>query len=127
MKRVNEEFESFIEAQLRALRAQIEKIKGYLDEYEEKNRKLKKIMSEELIEALILRFEKNEDRIRGIDEKLDYMHTTLHEKISHEIRNLKNEISEAQLSKAISRLLEEKEIKVDSKPLNEFKKEEYEI
>jgi len=119
---MNEEFENFIRSQLKTLQAQIEIMKGYLNEYEERNRKLKKIMSEELIAALILRFEKNEERIRKMDEKLDSIHFTLHEKISQEIRNLKNEISETQLSKAISSLLAEKEIKVDSKPLDELKK-----
>lgn len=126
MKKVNEEFEAFIDSQLQALRAQIETIKSYLEEYEERNRRLKKIMSEDLIGALIFRFEKNEDRIRMIDEKLDSIHFKLSEKLTQEIRNIKQDLSETQLTKAISRLLEEKEIKVNSKPLNELKKD-YEI
>jgi GTP-dependent phosphoenolpyruvate carboxykinase len=123
---VNEEFEAFIDSQLQALRAQIETIKGYLEEYEERNRRLKKIMSEDLIGALIFRFEKNEDRIRMIDEKLESIHFKLSEKLTQEIRNIKQDLSETHLTKAISRLLEEKEIKVNSKPLNELKKD-YEI
>ena len=123
MKKVNEEFEAFINSQLQALRAQIETIKSYLEEYEERNKRLKKIMSEDLIGALIFRFEKNEERIRGIDEKLDSIHFKLNEKLSQEIRNIKQDLSETQLSKAISKLLEEKEIKVDSKPLSELKKD----
>ncbi len=126
MKKVNEEFEAFIDSQLQALRAQIETIKGYLEEYEERNRRLKKIMSEDLIGALIFRFEKNEDRIRMIDEKLESIHFKLSEKLTQEIRNIKQDLSETHLTKAISRLLEEKEIKVNSKPLNELKKD-YEI
>lgn len=126
MKKVNEEFEAFIKSQLQILKAQIETIKSYLDEYEERNRKLKKIMSEELVGALILRFEKNEERIRKIDEKIDSIHFTLHDKLSQEIRKIKDDLSETQLSKSISRLLEEREIKVDSKPLTELKKD-YEI
>jgi GTP-dependent phosphoenolpyruvate carboxykinase len=126
VKKVNEEFEAFIDSQLQALRAQIETIKGYLEEYEERNRRLKKIMSEDLIGALIFRFEKNEDRIRMIDEKLDSIHFKLSEKLTQEIRNIKQDLSETHLTKAISRLLEEKEIKVNSKPLNELKKD-YEI
>jgi hypothetical protein len=120
---VNEEFEAFINSQLQTLRAQIETIKSYLEEYEERNKRLKKIMSEDLIGALIFRFEKNEERIRGIDEKLDSIHFKLNEKLSQEIRNIKQDLSETQLSKAISKLLEEKEIKVDSKPLSELKKD----
>lgn len=123
MKKVNEEFEAFINSQLQTLRAQIETIKSYLEEYEERNKRLKKIMSEDLIGALIFRFEKNEKRIRGIDEKLDSIHFKLNEKLSQEIRNIKQDLSETQLSKAISKLLEEKEIKVDSKPLSELKKD----
>ena len=123
MKKVNEEFEAFINSQLQTLRAQIETIKSYLEEYEERNKRLKKIMSEDLIGALIFRFEKNEKRIRGIDEKLDSIHFKLNEKLSQEIRNIKQDLSESQLSKAISKLLEEKEIKVDSKPLSELKKD----
>lgn len=123
MKKVNEEFEAFIDSQLQALRAQIETIKSYLEEYEERNRRLKKIMSEDLIGALIFRFEKNEDRIHMIDEKLDSIHFKLNEKLTQEIRNIKQDLSESQLTKAISRLLEEKEIKVNSKPLNELKKD----
>jgi len=123
VKKVNEEFEAFINSQLQALRAQIETIKSYLEEYEERNKRLKKIMSEDLIGALIFRFEKNEERIRGIDEKLDSIHFKLNEKLSQEIRNIKQDLSETQLSKAISKLLEEKEIKVDSKPLSELKKD----
>jgi hypothetical protein len=123
VKKVNEEFEAFINSQLQTLRAQIETIKSYLEEYEERNKRLKKIMSEDLIGALIFRFEKNEERIRRIDEKLDSIHFKLNEKLSQEIRNIKQDLSETQLSKAISKLLEEKEIKVDSKPLSELKKD----
>ena len=126
MKKVNEEFEAFINSQLQTLRAQIETIKSYLEEYEERNRRLKKIMSEDLIGALVFRFEKNEERIRLIDEKFDSMHLKLSEKLTQEIRNIKQDLSDVQLTKAISRLLEEKEIKVDSRPLDELKKD-YEI
>jgi len=123
VKKVNEEFEAFMKSQLQTLKSQMEILKSYLEEYEERNRKLKKIMSEELIGALILRFEKNEERMRHIDEKLDSIHFNFNEKLSKEIRNIKQELTDNQLSKAISHLLEEKEIKVDSKPLDELKKD----
>ena len=61
--------------------------------------------------------------VRKLDEKLESLHFDLKEKFSQEIRNMKNELSDVQLSKAISKLLEEKEIKVDSKPLTELKKD----
>lgn len=117
---MSEEFEAFIRSQLKTLQAQIEIIKGYLNEYEEKNRKLKRMMSEELITALILRFEKNDERIMKLDEKLESLHFDLKEKFSQEIRNIKNELSDTQLSRAISKLLEEREIRVNSKPLDDL-------
>jgi len=119
----NEEFEAFIQSQLHALKAQIEIIKKYLQEYEDRNRTLKKIMSEDLIGALLLRFEKNEERIIKLDERLESMHFNLNEKLSQEIRKIKDDLSESQLSRSIARLLEQKEIKVDSKPLDELKKD----
>ena len=118
---MSEEFEAFIKSQLKALQAQIEIIKGYLNEYEEKNRKLKRIMSEELIAALILRFEKNDEKVIKLEEKLESLHFDLKEKLSQEIKNIKNELIDAQLSRSISRLLEEREIRVDSKPLDDLK------
>jgi hemerythrin len=120
---VSEEFESFIRSQLKLLHSQVETLRGYLSDYEEKNRKLKKIMSEELIAALLFRFEKNEERMRKLDEKLDSMHIDIKDKFLKEIKEIRNDMSEAQLSKAISCLMAEKEIKVDSKPLDQLKKD----
>lgn len=130
MKKVNEQTEVFtgtnIRSHLRALQAQIEMMKNHLKEYEETNAKLKKLVSEELINALIARFEKNEEMMFRIDEKLVSINFSLHEKLSQEVRKIKEELFDAQLSKSISRLLEEKEIKVDSKPLDELKRD-YEL
>jgi hypothetical protein len=105
------------------LHAQVETLRGFINEYEDKNRKLKKIMSEELISALLLRFERNEEGIRKMDEKLEMLHLEMKEKLLKEIRDIRDEVSDARLSKAITTLMSEKEIKVDSKPLNEFKKD----
>ena len=122
MEKMNEDFEISDKSQLQTLKSQIETIKNQLENYEERNRKLKKIISEELIDNLITRFEKNEERIRKIDEKLDSIHFKINEKIEQDIRNIKQDLSEAQLSKSISRILDEKEIKIDSKPLEKLKK-----
>ena len=130
MKKVNEVTEAFtgtnVRARLRALQAQIELVKNYLKEYEETNKKLKKIMSEELINALILRFEKNEESIFRIEEAIEAVSFSLNERLSREIRKIKEDLFDEQLSKSISKILEEKEIRVDSKPLDELKKD-YEI
>lgn len=169
MKKVNEEFETFtginIRSHLRALQAQIELIKSNLNEYGEASRALKKIMSEELITSIIARFEKNEERIKNLDgkldsinfeikqklsqeikiirnellytkqneervndleEKVDFIQFEIKEKLPQEIRGIRDEINDVQLSKAISCILKEREIKVDSKPLDELKKD-YEV
>jgi len=130
VKKVNEVTEAFtgtnVRARLRALQAQIELVKNYLKEYEETNKKLKKIMSEELINALILRFEKNEESIFRIEEAIEAVSFSLNERLSREIRKIKEDLFDEQLSKSISKILEEKEIRVDSKPLDELKKD-YEI
>lgn len=119
----SEDFETFIKSQLKTLQAQIETLRNYLNEYEDRNRKLKRLMSEELISALLFRFEKNEERISKIDEKLDSIHFNINEKLSQEIRNIKNEVSDANLTRSISKLLGEKEIKVESKILEELKED----
>jgi hypothetical protein len=119
---VNDDFESFMKSQLKLLHSQIDTLRGYVSEYEEKNRKLKRMLSEELIVALMHRFEKNEERMRMLDEKIDSLHLDIKDKFLKEIKEIRNDMSEAQLSKAISCIIAEKEIKVDSKPLSELKK-----
>jgi tetrahydromethanopterin S-methyltransferase subunit G len=167
VKKVSEELftGNNVRSHLRALQAQIELMKSNLSEYGEASRTLKRLMSEELITSIISRFEKNEERIKNLDvkldsinfdikeklsqeiriirnelvyakqneervndleEKIDFVQFEVREKIPQEIRKIRNDLSDAQLSKAIACILKEKEIKVDSKPLDELKKE-YEV
>lgn len=150
-----------VRSHLRALEAQIELIKNSLNEYSDLSRRLKKQITEDLVVAVIDRFEKNELRIKGMDEKinsisleimgrlsqeiksirdeldivraneerigdlesrLDSLQFDVREKIPQEIRSVRDEISDAQLSRAITSVSEEKDIKVDSKPLDELNK-----
>lgn len=120
---MNEGSETSDKSQVQALKAQVETIKNQLESYEERNRRLRKIISEELIEVLITRFDNNEERIRKINEKLDSVHFELNEKIAQDIRNIKQDLIDTQLSKSISRLLDEKEIKIGSKSLDKLKKD----
>lgn len=122
MKKVEEEFETFIKSQLRTLKAQMDIIKEYINRYEERNIRLKKTISNELIEVLIKRFERNEKIISEFNEKLDSIDFKLREQLSRAIKDLREELSEAELSRAISKIFEEKEVKISSKPLDELRK-----
>jgi phage shock protein A len=118
---MSEEFEKFIEKQLESLKTQIDILRSSISEYEESTIKLKKTISNDLIDALIKRFEKSEKKIDELSSKLDSLKFEFEDRLSREIRKLRHELSEAELTKAISRIFEEKEIKVDSKPLYELK------
>lgn len=152
-----------IKSHLNALQAQIDLIKSSLSKYDEGSRRLKKQITEELITAVISRFERSEERIKKLDEKLDSINFGLREELSQEIknirneisgikmfeekvieleedvnsmqfdikeripqeiRNIRNEISDAQLSKAVTSISQEKEIKVSAKPLDKLNKEQ---
>jgi hypothetical protein len=119
---MKEEFESFVNSQLKTMKTHMDLLTEYLREYEERSIKLKKIISYELIAALIKRFEENENRMREISEKLDSSHLKLQEQLTREMRNLRQEMSETELSKSITKIFEEKEIRVSSKPLEELEK-----
>jgi hypothetical protein len=118
---MEEDFESFMRSQLRALKNQMEIIKEYLNKYEEGNLRLRKTITHDLIEALIKRFERNEKLIQELNEKIDSFHFKFQENLNKSIRELKEEMNEAELSKAISKIFEEKEIKVSSKSLEKLK------
>ena len=118
---MEEEFEEFMRSQLRTLKAQMDVIKDYLRKYEEGSIRLKKTITTELIDALIKRFEKNEKMIEGLEEKLASTHFTLQEQLTRSVKDLREELSEAELSRAISRIFEEGKIKISSKPLEELK------
>ena len=55
---MEEEFENMIKSQLKIIKNQMDVIKGYIDTYEEKSSKLRKTITEELITAIINRFER---------------------------------------------------------------------
>ncbi len=119
---MEEDFETIIRSQLRTLKNQMDIIKDYINKYEERSIKLKKTITNELIDALIKRFERNEKLIQELNEKLESINLKLQENLSRSIKELREEITEAELSKAISKIFEEKEIKISSKALDELKK-----
>lgn len=119
---MEEDFESIIRSQLRVLKNQMDVIKDYINKYEERNNRLRHIITNNLIDALIKRFEKNEKLIEELSEKMDSLHLKFQDNLSKSIKDMKEEIVDAELSKAISRIFDQKEIKVSSKTLDELKK-----
>lgn len=116
-----EDFESMMNSQLMTLRNQMEVIRDYIDRYEERSIKLKKTITNELITALISRFENNEKMIQELNEKVESCNTRLQDNLSKSLKEMRDEISERDLDKAILRIAGEKEIKVSSKALEELK------
>jgi hypothetical protein len=118
---VKEDIEPIIKAQLNTLKAQINILRDYVESSEESNVRLKYIIANELVEALIQRFEKNENKIDVLKEKLESIELSLQEKMSELHRMTKMELSEDALSKSISKILKDKNVEVDSKPLMDLK------
>ena len=121
MREVREDIEPIIKAQLNTLKAQIDILREYIENNEESNVRLKYIIANELVEALIKRFEKNEAKIDDLKEKIESIDMSLKEKMEELHRVTKMELSEEALSRAVSRILDDKDIEVDSKPLIDLK------
>lgn len=118
---MKEDIEPMIKAQMNTLKAQINILRDYIESSEESNVRLKYIIANELVEALIQRFEKNEKKIDLLKEKLESIELSLQEKMAELHRITKMELSEDALSKSISKLLKDTEVEVDSKPLLDLK------
>ncbi|MFH0929039.1 MAG: hypothetical protein V1818_01635 [Candidatus Aenigmatarchaeota archaeon] len=118
---MKENIEPIIKAQLNTLKAQIDILRDYIENTEESNVRLKYIIANELVEALIVRFEKNEDKLDDLKEKIDSIEVSLKEKVEELHRITKMELSEDALSRAVSKILGSKDIEVDSKPLIDLK------
>ena len=119
---MEEDFEALMRSQIRTLKNQMEIIKDFISKYEERRLRLKRTITNELIDALIKRFERNEEITQKLKEELETLNFKFQENLSRSIKDLREEISEAELSKAISKIFEKKEIKVSSKALEELKK-----
>jgi len=124
---MNEDFEHFARSQLRTMKSHMDLMTKYLQEYEERSIRLKQLLSQDLIVSLIKRFEENEKMIHELNQKLEERHLKIEEQFAREIRTLRNEISEADLTRAISTItgeskIKESDIRVDSTPLEELKK-----
>ncbi len=114
---MQDDFETAMRLQLAMLKSQMEVIREYIEKYDERSSKLRRTITEDLINALIKRFERNEKTIQEMNEKVDSMGMKLNENLEKSLRQLREEIGEGELSKAISKIFDEKEIKVSSRVL----------
>ena len=119
-----EEFESMMKSQMTTLKNQMGVIKDYIDTYEQRNLKLRQTITNELIVALISRFEKNEKMLNDINEKIDSVrdememsNANVQSSMERSIKEIKEEISQAEMEKAIAKIFQEREIKVSAKSL----------
>lgn len=118
---MSEDFESEVSSQLITLRNQMSVIKDYIDKYDQRSMKLRQTITNELIVALIARFEKNEKMLQELSNKLDASNAKIQTDMEKSLRELRDEISEAELSKAITKIIDGNEIKVSSKALQDLK------
>lgn len=118
---MEDDFESAIRSQLLILKNQMDVIKDFINKYDERSIRLKRTITNELISALIDRFERNERIIVGLSDKIDSINLKFQENLSRSIKELREEMGEAELNKAISKIFDEKEIKVSSSALDELK------
>lgn len=118
---MEDDFESKVRSQLLILKNQMDVIKDFVNKYDERSLRLKKTITNELISALIGRFERNEKLINDLSEKIDSINFKFQENLSKSIKDIREEMSETELNKAISKIFEEREIKVSSKALDDLK------
>jgi glutamine synthetase type III len=121
VKKVPEELEPLVKAQLDAMRNQIEKLKGLVIDTEDHTARLKNVIANDLVDALVKRFQNNERKMDEMHEKIINIHQDIKDQLL-EVRRLRDrQESDIALQKAITKILEEGEIKVDSEPLYELK------
>ena len=121
METVTDEFDSFIKDQISTLKTNMYLLKKQLKDAEEDGIRFKRTVANNLIEALIKRFENNEKKIDEINTKIDSFHLQLTRIIEDFDRARAQESVESELAKTISKISGE-EIKVSLKPLYELRK-----
>ena len=118
---MSEEIEQMMKAQMDAMKAQIDGLRELIIDTEEHTAKLKHIIADELVETLIKRFQHNEKRIDDMHDRISNFHVEIKDQLLEVKRARERHLSDKALQKAINRLAEEAEIKVDAEPLYELK------
>jgi hypothetical protein len=110
------------------LRSQIQMLKERVNGLQSEAEGFKRTLTEDLIEALIKRFERNERAIGELNKKLDEMGLRVQEQMYQMAQKLekmdvlkRREASEAKLKEAISRLAGEAEIKISKQALQKLR------
>lgn len=116
-----DELESVMKAQMDAMRIQIDSLKELVIDTEEHTARLKHMIADEMVEALVSRFQKNEKRIEDMHDRISNIHLEIKDQLLEVKRARDRHLSDRALQKAISKIVEEAEIKVDAEPLYELK------
>ena len=116
-----EELESVMKAQIDAMRNQIDSLRELILDTEEHTARLKHMIADEMVEALVTRFQKNEKRIEEMHERISNIHVEIKDQLLEVKRARDRHLSDRALQKAISKIVDEAEIKVDVEPLYELK------
>ena len=118
---MSEELEPVMNAQLDAMRKQIENLRELVIDTEEHTARFKHIIADEMVGALVERFQKNEKRMEDLHDRISNMHVEIKEQLIEVKRARDRHLSDKALEKAINKLVEGGEIKVDAEPLYELK------
>lgn len=116
-----EELEPLMQAQLATMRDQIEKLKDLVIDTEEHTARLKYMIANDLMEALIKRFQTNETKIVEMEKRILNIHEDIKDQLIDIKRAKDRHESDLALESAIKSLLNEGEVKVDSEPLYRLK------
>ena len=116
-----EELETVMKVQMDVMKKQIDSLRELILDTEEHTARLKHMIADELVEALVLRFQKNEKRIDEMHDRISNIHVEIKDQLMEVKRARDRHLSDRALQKAINKIAEEAEIKVDAEPLYELK------
>lgn len=115
------ELEPFVKTQLNTMNEQIEKLKDLVLDTEEHTARLKFLIANDMMEALIKRFQTNERKMNDMEEKISNIHQDIKDQLVEVKRLRDRHESDRALEDAIKKLLHEQEVKVDSNLLSKLK------
>lgn len=115
------ELEPFVKSQLNTMNEQIEKLKDLVLDTEDHTARLKFLIANDMMEALIKRFQTNERKMGQMEEKISNIHQDIKDQLIEVKRLRDRHESDRALEEAINKLLSEQEVKVDSNLLSKLK------
>ncbi len=118
---MSEELEPILKAQLESMKKQMDTLRELVIDTEEHTARLKHVIANDMVEALVTRFQKNEKKLDEMHERISNIHTEIKDQLMEVKRARERHLSDRALEKAINKIVEEGEIKVDAEPLYELK------